>query len=210
MKTTALFLIFAGLFLYGNNKIFAEDYEVWTFVGAETEWKNVEFSLTSANFFVPEGGWFLNFTQVSFDFISKNNFSLGLAYKQEYVKFPNQMRTESRPMVHLFYNKEWGNFEFRDRNRLEFRIIEGKLINRYRNQLLLSYNKLKYLTPYISTELFFYFNPVNYVRQRTALGLNVPIKSVNLNLFAGHQINEGLPTIWLKKYILGTSLSYSF
>ena len=188
----------------------AEDFEIWTFVGAGTEWKSMEFGLSNANFFVPENGHFLNFTQLSLDFVSKNSFSFGAAYKQEYVKFPQYTRAEYRPMLHLFYTKEFGAFEFRDRNRWEFRIIDGELVNRYRNQLQLAYLKLKAFTPYLSTEFFFYVKQLDYARQRTLLGIDIPVKSVNINLFGGYQVNEDAPDQWGERYLLGTSLNYTF
>ena len=207
-----LFLLL-GLFAKANTER-ADDVEIWTFVGAETQWKRVEFSLTSANFFTTEGGWFLNFTQVGFDFISEKAISFGVAYKQEYVQFPNVMRTEYRPMLHGYYNKQFGNFELSDRNRLEFRIIEGKMFNRYRNRIQLEYNVKDKLIPYVSTAAFFYFDELRFSRQRTTLGAIVPIKSVALNIFGVHQVDRLPPELdietWYNRFILGTSLSYSF
>jgi hypothetical protein len=211
-RSIILFLLL-GLFV-GANTEQAEDLEIWTFVGAETQWKNVEFSLTNANFFATEGGWFLNFTQVGFDFISERAISFGVAYKQEYVQFPNVMRTEYRPMLHGYYTKELGNFELSDRNRLEFRIIDGKMFNRYRNRIQLEYNVRDKLFPYVSTAVFFYFDEFRYSRQRTALGVVVPIKSLALNVFGVHQVDRLSPELdietWYNRFILGTSLSYSF
>lgn len=211
MKKISQLILLAGLIFFDSSTLKAEDFEVWTFVGAGTEWKNVEFSLTSANFFdTGDRGRFLHFTQISFDFASKSNFNLGFAYKQEYVKILNQTRTEYRPMLHLFYTKEWGAFELRDRNRWEFRIIDGKLINRYRNQLQLSFTRFNGIIPYVNTESSFYFNPIYFARQRTTMGFNVPVKSVNLIVFAGHQVDDFFSLGWLNKFMLGTSLNYIF
>src|SRR5210317_470521 len=107
----------------------AEEVESWTFVGAETKIRNMELSFHSANFFGHGFGWFLNHTQISLDFPSKSNFYFGIGYKQEYVdvQIKEKWRAEYRPMLHLFYEKKWGNFYFRDRNRWEFRILNGEL-----------------------------------------------------------------------------------
>lgn len=190
----------------------AEEVESWTFVGAETKIKNTELSFHSANFFGHGFGWFLNHTQISLDFPSKHSFSFGIGYKQEYVdlQIRDKWRAEYRPMLHLFYEKKWGEFYFRDRNRWEFRFINGELINRYRNQVLLAYEKFNAFTPYLSTEFSFYFNELGYSRQRSIIGAEIPIKNVNLNLFFGHQIDEVIPEHWYNKFMVGTGLIYSF
>jgi hypothetical protein len=190
----------------------AEDVESWTFVGGETKIENMEFSFHSANFFGHNFGYFLNHTQVSLDFPSKHNFSFGIGYKQEYVdlQITDKWRAEYRPMLHLFYNKSWGNISFRDRSRWEFRFINGKLTNRYRNQVLLAFNKFKAFTPYVSTEFSFYFNELGYSRQRSIVGAEIPIKNLKLNLFFGYQVDEVIPDHWYNKFMVGTGLSYSF
>lgn len=196
--------------IFSHNFSKAADFENWTFVGGETKIRNIELSFHSANFFRNGTDYFLNHTQLNLDFPSKSNFSFGIGYKQEYVDFIGKWRKEYRPMLHLYYSKSWGNFEFGDRSRWEFRFIEGELINRYRNQLQFSYIKFKKITPYFSTEFSFYFNRLNYTRQRTIIGTHISIKRVNLNLFLGHQINEDFPEMWTNKIMLGTGLSYGF
>ena len=113
-------------------------------------------------------------------------------------------------MLHLYYEKNWGDFNFRDRNRWEFRFIEGKLINRYRNQVQLMYKKFKVFSPTISTEFSFYFNKLNYSRQRTIVGSFIHVKNLNFILFLGHQINKDFPGVWNHKIMLGTGMSYKF
>lgn len=213
-KTVSVIVfILLGLFAKANTEQ-AEDIEVWTFVGVNTEWKKVEFSIAYANFFKPEQGRFLYFTQVGFDFISEKAISFGVAYKQEYVELEGFKRTEYRPMLHGYYTKQFGNFELSDRNRLEFRIIDGEMFNRYRNRIQLEYNVRDKLIPYVSTAAFFYFDEFRYSRQRTTLGAVVLIKSVALNVFGVHQVDRILPELdietWYNRFILGTSLSYSF
>ena len=138
-----------GIVIFSSKTSTAEDYEVWTFTGVGTSFKNMDLSLHSANFFAQEGVYFLNHTQLSLDFLSKKSFSVGLGYKQEYVKFPDYWRTEYRPMLHLYYTKMLGFIELRDRSRWEFRFVEGELIHRYRNQIQFSYKKFKRIIPYL-------------------------------------------------------------
>ena len=185
--------------------------ENWTFLGGITHLGKTELSFHSANFFRHRiDGYFLNHTQISLHFPSKSNWSAGIAYKQEYVKFPDRWRTEYRPMLHLFYKINVRYLNISDRSRWEFRIMDGGLINRYRNQIQLAYTKSKKLTPYISTESSFYFNPLNYTRQRTIIGAEIPLKNFELNLFAGHQLNEDLPKVWNTTFMIGTGLMVHF
>ena len=198
------------VFLSVQSRAGKTEVENWTFLGGETAIGKLGFSFHNANFFSHQNGYFLNHTQLSLDFPSKSNFYLGIGYKQEYVQFPTYWRAEYRPMLHLYYKKQWGNLNFRDRSRWEFRFMDGQLINRYRNQVQLAFTKFENIKPYFSTEFSFYFNKLNYTRQRTILGAEIPIKKVSLNLFLGHQINEDFPEIWNTKIMLGTGASYSF
>lgn len=204
-----LTLLFIALF-NSTNSVRASEFENWTFIGINSEWKKMEFSVHSANFFMQDGGYFLNHTQLSLDFLSKNSFSIGIGYKQEYVKFPLRWRSEYRPMLHLYYTKIWGHFEFRDRSRWEFRFMDGELIHRYRNQIQLSFNKFNAIAPYISTEFSFYLKELGYSRQRTVLGASIAIKNLDFNLFFGHQIDKVIPGQWHNKFMMGTGLSIGF
>ena len=184
--------------------------ETWTFVGGNTKFYDFNFFFHSANFFRGNEGYFLNHTQLTLDYLTGKSIYFGIGYKQEYVKFPNYWRAEYRPMLHLYFEKKIGSFIFRDRSRWEFRIIEKELINRYRNQLQFQYKEFHKFTPYISTEFSFYFDEFNYSRQRTIIGTLIPVQSFHLNLFIGHQLNEDVLYDWRTKFIMGTSLSYSF
>ncbi|HKI89010.1 MAG TPA: DUF2490 domain-containing protein [Draconibacterium sp.] len=209
IKLKFLSIVFCILiFSFSSSK--ASDFENWTFVGGQTKIGEMNFYFHSANFFRDGSDYFLNHTQLTLDFPSKKSISFGVGYKQEYVEFQNSWRAEYRPMLHLYYNKSWGNLRFQDRSRWEFRFMDGELINRYRNQVQFSYKKFKTLTPYFSTEFSFYFSKLNYTRQRTILGTQIHVKRINFNLFLAHQINEDLPHVWANKIILGTGISYKF
>ncbi|MCG6186029.1 DUF2490 domain-containing protein [Maribellus maritimus] len=196
--------------IFSAVRVGAADFETWTFAGGQTKIRNMDFFFHSANFFRDGGDYFLNHTQLTLDFPSEKSISFGVGYKQEYVEFPTRWRAEYRPMLHMYYNKSFGNFSFRDRSRWEFRFYDGELINRYRNQLQLMYKKFKVVSPYISTEFSFYFDEFGYSRQRTILGSFIHVKNVNFNLFLGHQINEDYLDVWKHKLILGTGMSYKF
>ena len=209
-KFSLLFLI-TGLSVMNFQTSEAQDLEFWTFVGGRTEWQEAEVLFHSANFFLPEGEYFLNHTQLMVNLPSKSHFSLGIGYKQEYVKFPGRLRAEYRPMLHLYYNKSWGGFDFMSRNRLGLRFMDGELINRYRNKFLFSYNKFKNFTPFFYTEPFFNLNKPEYTTQRTMLGASIPIwNGLNLTLLLGNQMDKVKPDTWSGKFMLGTFLTYNF
>lgn len=210
IKTSVFLIAITFLFLFPAKRITATDFEIWTFVGGNTSFSDYIFSFHSANFFRHEEGYFLNHTQLTLDYITGKTIYFGIGYKQEYVKFPNYWRAEYRPMLHLYFEKEFGNFVFRDRSRWEFRIINNELFNRYRNQLQLQYRKFNKFAPYFSTEFSFYFDKFNYSRQRTIIGSLIPIGSFQLNLFLVHQLNEDVLYKWDTKFMMGTGLSYSF
>ena len=203
--------VVAGVLIFFAGTSHAADFETWTFAGGQTKIRNMNFYFHSANFFRDGSDYFLNHTQLSLDFSSKRSISFGVGYKQEYVEFTDRWRAEYRPMLLMYYKKRWGDLSFRNRSRWEFRIIDGELINRYRNQLQLTYDKCKAFTPYVSTEFSFYFDELGYSRQRNIVGsfFHV-IQNADINLFFGHQLNEDLPGLWTTKFILGTGISYKF
>ena len=207
------YILVIGLVLRLTVNLSAKNFDVenWTFVGGETTIGKTMLSFHNANFFRhDEVGYFLNHTQIALEFPLLSNWNFGVGYKQEYVKFPTRWRAEYRPMLELFYMKKWKNLSFRDRSRWEFRIMDGEFVNRYRNQIQFAYTRFEKITPYLSTEFSFYFNKLDYTRQRTILGALIPVKKVNLNLFLGHQLNEDRLNEWGTKIMLGTGLNYQF
>ena len=188
----------------------AKKFETWTSIGAETEFRNIALTLENSNYFSPSGEWYLNFSQFTFDFPLNHNLRFGLGYKQEYEKTSEKYHAEYRPMVHLLYLKTGNTWEFSDRNRWEFRCMDGNLINRYRNRVQISYIKLKRIAPYCSSESFFYFNDFRFNRQRSFVGTNIFVSKIIFDLFLGYQVSEKTQGKWENESMLGTSLTYCF
>ena len=195
-------------FIPGIKQVYPAQYEAWTFAGVNTQWKDIKISLINANYFEQKGHWFHNHTDINLDFPSKGKINFGMAYKQEYIRFADKLRKESRPIVHLYYKRNMGLFQFQDRNRMEFRFMEKRLYYRYRNMVQVSYHLSKSFDPYLSSELFLNINHFDYVKQRSLIGTKINLNRIMLNFFFGQQFEKDLPHHWVSKMILGTALNY--
>lgn len=204
------FILVLNIFLWPGAR--AGNLETWTFIGGSTHIRNTRLKFQSANFFRNGADYFLNHSEVTLDFAGRHPWFYGIGYKQEYVEIPGvkKWRAEYRPMLHLYYQKSFGNWVFRDRNRWEFRIMNGELTNRYRNQAQFTYNKFSRIHPYLSTELSLYISPLDYSRQRSLIGVEFPIHPLTINIFLGHQIDNFLTGNPDKKYMLGIAAGYQF
>jgi hypothetical protein len=204
-------LAFVLIFVVGLSfSLAASDFESWNFIGVETKIKNAELVIHNANFFRHDYGYFLNHTQITYDVFTHKTWFLGLGYKQEYVKFPQRWRKEYRPFFRLFYQKQAGNWHFIDKSQYELRFIDGELIHRYRNQIIVLFKKYKGVTPIFTTEFFINTNNFNYNRQRIFAGAFIPVSHFKIMLFTGPEINKFPSGNWKSKYILGAGINYSF
>lgn len=205
-----ILLTFLLVFSWGLKGTAIEKWESWTFIGIDTKIKNSELSIHNANFFHTDYGWFLNHTQITYDFFTHKKWFIGLGYKQEYVQFSEKWRKEYRPFFRLFYQKKFTNWEIEDRSQYEMRFIEGELINRFRNQISVAYTKSDKIIPFFSTEFFVNLDNMRYNRQRIFFGLALPVGSFEFLMFTGPEINRFPLGTWRSKYILGTGISYGF
>lgn len=210
--TKSIFLIaITFLFLFPEKRLTAADFESWTFAGGKVKWNNQQLFFHNANFFKKEIGWFLNHVQVTYDIGTDKSFFAGIGYKQEYVNFSTRWRSEYRPFLRLFYQKEWKNWKFLDKNQWEFRFMDKDLINRYRNQIILLYTKPQNFTPYYMTELFvIVVDGLDYNRQRNFVGSFIEVKDFEVQIFVGHQYDKFAKNDWRHKFMLGTGLRYVF
>ena len=207
------YLFSLGIILLFQFHLFGSDNEMesWTFVGGNIERNNQQISFHNANFFKQEIGWFLNHTQVTYDLGTDKSIFAGIGYKQEYVDFSTNWRREYRPFLRLFFQKEWKNWQLLDKNQWEFRFIDKDLINRYRNQIILLYEKQEKITPYCKTEFFVnVVNGLDYNRQRNFIGAFIPLSNFEVNLFVVHQYDKVAKNDWQHKFMLGTGLFYNF
>lgn len=187
-----------------------DKWENWSTIGIDKKIKNAELSLSNANFFRQDYGWFVNNTQITFDFFTHKTCFVGVGYKHEFLQLPNQWRKEYRPYFRFFYQKKIGNWKIEDRTQYELRFIEGELFNRIRNEISVAYTKSDKITPFFSTEFFVNLDNMRYNRQRIFVGAALPLGKLEFAAFVGPEINRFPTGKWRSKYILGTGLSYSF
>lgn len=197
------------LLLFCSNETKAQD-ELWTIVGVKKTSKKVDWLLLNMNFFHPDGSWFQNNTRFVLDFKSNTNIKWGLGYQQEYVKFPERTRVEYRPMLFLYYKKQFGFFDLQDMSTMEFRLIDSNLMNRYRNEMALHYTKFTGFSPFVSTEFFVNLDQLNYAGQRTVLGIDFPIQNWKLNVFSFYETNKDNQGLYSDKLVVGSALVYQF
>lgn len=208
-KIFLLILFLMAIFIRTGN-LYASDFDIWTIIGANKKMEKMDFSIRNVNYFKIDAGWYINFTEVEYNYKTLKEIKFGVAYRHEFIKVFDGFKKEYRPVLHLYYSKQFGEFQLVDRNRMEFRIFQTGSYTRYRNQFQLNYNTFEKFSPFLSTEFFINFNKIRYVRQRTTLGVKVPYKSIYVNLFGVHEIDNTNPEIWSNKIVLGASLNYRF
>lgn len=141
-------------------------------------------------------------------------FDLGLNYRQIYEKKGDTWGEENRPHLNATFTFRWLGLEFQDRNRLEYRVREGKDdVARYRNRLRLRFpvkwTHLK-IQPYVADEIFIDFDQGELNRNRLYLGAagNL-VKPLKLDLYYLWQSSESSGT-WLDCHIIGSKLKAAF
>lgn len=117
-------------------------------------------------------------------------------------------RVELEPTV------KWkmGDFQFSDRNRIAYRIVDGKEKWRYRNRIKLGKTvsmKNIEITPFASNEFFYDFDQNKYNQNRAAAGFSKKItKNAGLEIYYMYQsIKSG--ENWHGVNIIGTTISFS-
>jgi hypothetical protein len=90
LKKHILFTLFLVLSFAFSKEVSAEKlrFEYKTFVGGQTTIGDGRLFFHNANFFRAKEGYFLNHTQLTYQFLKINKIDFWAGYKQEYVDFP--------------------------------------------------------------------------------------------------------------------------
>jgi hypothetical protein len=117
---------------------------------------------------------------------------IGAGYEYLRTLETDKTKRESRIIFHATANKSpGGGLLFTDRNRLEFRWVNGTYNFRYRNKLTVDrafkVNGFRF-TPYISGELFWDRNHHSWTQNEYSTGVQLPYKKqFKLDVYYLHQ-----------------------
>ena len=100
------------------------------------------------------------------------------AYHYEWTEQAGRDTNENRAVLHVTPGWSWGPWSFEDRNRFEFRHVNGRDDWRYRNKskLGVAVGRGWYAaTPYVADEIFYGARAVEWTRNRVTLGVEKPL-----------------------------------
>jgi hypothetical protein len=151
-------------------------------------------------------------TDLGLSYKLTNWFYLGLNFRQIYEKKKEAWKKESRPHLNLTYKFALGNFKFKNRGRLEYRIKEDKRYFRFRNKFTINLlpigkNKIKL---YIADEVFYDFDKDRLNRNRLCAGLKLKLlEELNLDTFYLWQTTEKKGN-WIDYNVMGVKINFKF
>jgi len=139
------------------------------------------------------------------------NLELGLYYLySEEDKSDGSTDKENRLRVEATLKKPWGKFKFSDRNRYEYRDINGKPKSRYRNRIKIERDVVLWehkITPYIANEFFIDFRDDEFNQNRGAIGFSKKIRE-NVKIDISYLLkSKRSGSDWNETHVIGTSLS---
>lgn len=148
-----------------------------------------QFGKTETNHFL-----FKSLGNVSLWYIFTEQFILSLDYLQEFTREQDEWLLERRPHVNVRYRWKWIGLSFEDKNRLEFRFLEGDdFQSRFRNRLMCK-KPLKVshllLQPYLAEEIFYDLTREGLYRNRIYTGIMLRKGVFQPELFGFWQISQ--------------------
>ncbi|MFQ5952601.1 MAG: DUF2490 domain-containing protein, partial [Candidatus Omnitrophota bacterium] len=148
-------------------------------------------------------------------FKTNENLDLGVNYRQVWGKKKGKWKKENRPHLNGTLKWKWSDFKFKNRNRFEWRRLEGKEDGwRYRNKLSL-YFPWKWeefdVQPYVADEVFLDFAGGGINRNRVYAGVGFkPFKYLKADLYYIWQTLEGSRNKWTDWNVIGIKLKAVF
>ncbi len=127
---------------------------------------------------VNETGFFHKHLDLAFHYPFKNDWKVGIKYRQMYRTKDDEWQLEQRPQAEVIKTIKGSKVKWQIRSRMDYRIREGKddaMRNRTRIQLKSGnpFTKFKF-TPFISNEFFFTTDPWKYYVNRIEAGFDLP------------------------------------
>lgn len=159
------------------------------------------------------GAFYYNHTDAGISYLLNEYFGLTVNYRQIFQKKNNKWNPEYRPHINGTVKAKRNDLVFKDRNRLEYRIIEGDGNSwRYRNKLSVDlpfkWTKLN-IQPYIADEIFYNFDENRLSRNRVCAGFKMHfLKNLKGEIYYMYQSTKS--SEWNGYNILGTRLKLVF
>ena len=173
-----------------------------------------KYFVSRANLVTRDGlkDFFFGYVDASLGVKLSQKWSFEGGYRHAYLELSSGWRQEYRPMLNLAYRGKAGNWDFRNRHRLEFRFFEGDANDhiRYRNESVWTapYSVSKYnLTPYISEEFFYEFTDNDFNVNWLTIGVSKKF-SKHKKWKLGYRIqSQKFNDDWSTRHVLVTGLS---
>ena len=125
-----------------------------------------------------ETGFFHKHLDFGIHYPFKNDWKVGLKYRQMYRISEDDWKLEQRPQAELIKSIKRSKIKWQIRSRMDYRIRDGKddaMRNRTRLQLKSNNTVTRFkLTPFISNEFFFTTDPWLYYVNRIEAGFDLP------------------------------------
>jgi len=138
--------------------------------------------------------------------------SFEAGYRQAYLELNSGWRKEYRPQLNLAWRGKIGDWEFRNRHRLEFRHFEGDAKDRirYRNESVWTapYKTTKFnLTPFISEEFFYDVTDHNLNLNWLTVGVSHRLTNKSKWKLGYRLQNQEFNNQWSTRHVLVTGIS---
>jgi uncharacterized protein DUF2490 len=137
----------------------------------------------------------------------------GLNYKFQRLKLKSVWTNEHRIEIQPIVKWAWDRIKFSLRNRLEYRIVEGKqkwrLRERFKLKRGMNWDGFKF-TPFISEEVFYSFKSKELSQTRFIVGASKEItRKFGMDLYYMYRRNKQLG-IWSSENTIGTDFFFKF
>lgn len=136
------------------------------------------------------------------------NWKTGLGYELYFMsKSSPDWTREHRLRFDLSHSRQWGDWLWGERSRLEYRILETDRVFRYRQKLSVQWSRPARLNPYAAYDGFYQFDDKHYHRSRWYVGLLIKGNGpVGWDFYGMVEDNKSGET-WTHTPVLGTRLN---
>lgn len=214
-KAQTLLTLFIILLCSANSVHAQDDWQMWNKIGFKkklndkidfkhyVEFKTKDDISTLINVDTAQG----------FNFHLHKHIDIGMYYMFNQENKGDRWIHEHRARSEMTFKTKLGDFKVSDRNRYEFRNVDGTTKDRYRNQVKISRSATIFnqeITPYVSQEIFYDLTKEMYNKNRVVIGFVKKIsKKVSADIYFMIE-NDKTGDNWKGTNIIGTALNVTF